>query len=218
MSIKIFIQDTIRDTKKDIENILAAYKMGLSSDGYSSRLQFLFELIWFYVACWMLAALSFTYFGIFVWFLYFYMNLSIFQKRCRDIQIKGTLIILIVSAFFITAALTPPLNMDVKDCAPRSTPYLAGAYVAVLLFMMIVPGKLSKRDSEMANEQQKEPDEQRKPDKQRELNEQKESTKDDSTLDENMTCPLLKHPKIYFASCCLLYFIGKYLIGKMCIL
>ena len=46
--------------------------------------------------------------------------------------------------------------MDVKDCAPRSTPYLAGAYVAVILFMMIVPGKLSKRDSEMANEQQKE--------------------------------------------------------------
>ena len=102
--------------------------------------------------------------------------------------------------------------MDVKDCAPRSTPYLAGAYVAVILFMMIVPGKLSKRDCEMANEQQREPDEQR------ELNEQKESTKDDSTLDENMTCPLLKYPKIYFASCCLLYFIGKYLIGKMCIL
>ena len=211
MSIKTFIQDTIRDTKKDFDKEL--YEYFLSFSGYSTRLGFFLSIFIIYLLCCYLPLPA-----IFVWFICFYTNVTTFQKRCRDIQIKGTLIILIVSAFFITAALTPPLNMDVKDCAPRSTPYLAGAYVAVLLFMMIVPGKLSKRDSEMANEQQRELNEQKEPDKQRELNEQKESTKDDSTLDENMTCPLLKYPKIYFASCCLLYFIGKYLIGKMCIL
>ncbi len=87
-----------------------------------------------------------TTFRIIGWFCYFYVVLGACQRRCRDLHIKGTPIILIVSAFYITTALTSYIDVSIVECIPQisNSTYLYGivpAYVCALLALVFIPGK-----------------------------------------------------------------------------
>ncbi len=106
----------------------------------------------------------------------FYSSLAIIQKRCRDLNIKGTLIILGTSAFFIMAGIIRFLNVAKTDVLFSTFKIIFILYLGIYLYTQFMPGAKEK--------------------------------------DINLTCPLLKHPNIYFITCIAIFSIAFWAINS----
>ncbi len=118
----------------------------LSFNGALARLEYWAILIFGNLLFNILSEFPGAEFRIIGWFCRFYVELNATQRRCRDLHIKGTPIILIVSAFYITTALTSYIDVNIVECIPQisNSTYLYGivpAYICTLIALVSIPGK-----------------------------------------------------------------------------
>ena len=78
------------------------------------------------------------------WLAYFYISLNAYQKRCRDLSIKGTWIILSVSIFFLYMALMHPSGLDKSPQFLRLSQTIFIIYIFVYLYSQFMPGAKKK--------------------------------------------------------------------------
>lgn len=157
-----------------IKNIKLFFSCYFSFNGVYGRVLFWEALLFGYLIFYVFSKIQIPHFDILGWLGYFYIALSAYQKRCRDLHIKGSWIILIVSVFFIYMAVTHPLGIDKTEFFLPISQAILVVYLCVYLYALFMPGK-------------------------------KEKTPD-------LTSPLLKHPRIYFAACLVVFLIGRWLL------
>ena len=77
-------------------------------------------------------------------FIYGYIMLVAFQKRCRDINIKGTLIIIFITLAFFYVAIFEALKLDMYGYLDTTSKFFLHAYAFLVLTMMILPSSQIK--------------------------------------------------------------------------
>lgn len=75
---------------------------------------------------------------------FLYVALSASQKRCRDIGITGTPIILIISIFLVYADIFQPSDMYKSGIFRPITTILLIVYILTLFYELLYPGKEEK--------------------------------------------------------------------------
>ncbi len=113
----------------------------LSFNGALARLEYWAILIFGNLLFNILSEFPGTEFKITGWFCRFYVELNATQRRCRDLHIKGTPIILIVSAFYITTALTSYIDVNIVECIPQISDVMIPVYICTLIALVSIPGK-----------------------------------------------------------------------------
>lgn len=166
----------IQNEPSDLQQIIQISQECFSFKGTLTRLHFWGFLVLGYVFYHFLSSTEIPYFEIIGWFCYFYIALSCYQKRCRDLNIKGTLIILGTSAFFIMAGIIRFLNVAKTDVLFSTFKIIFILYLGIYLYTQFMPGAKEK--------------------------------------DINLTCPLLKHPNIYFITCIAIFSIAFWAINS----
>ena len=166
----------IQNKPSDLQQIIQILQECFSFKGTLTRLHFWGFLVLGYVFYHFLSLTEIPYFEIIGWFCYFYIALSSYQKRCRDLNIKGTLIILGTSAFFIMAGIIRFLNVAKTDVLFSTFKIIFILYLGIYLYTQFMPGAKEK--------------------------------------DINLTCPLLKHPNIYFITCIAIFSIAFWAINS----
>ena len=166
----------IQNEPSDLQQIIQILQECFSFKGTLIRLHFWGFLVLGYVFYRFLSLTEIPYFEIIGWFCYFYIALSSYQKRCRDLNIKGTLIILGASAFFIMAGIIRFLNVAKTDVLFSTFKIIFILYLGIYLYTQFMPGAKEK--------------------------------------DINLTCPLLKHPNIYFITCIAIFGIAFWAINS----
>ncbi len=157
-----------------IKNIKLFFSCYFSFNGIYGRVLFWEALLFGYLILYVFSKIQIPYFDILGWLGYFYISLNAYQKRCRDLSLKGSWIILIVTVFFVYMAVTHPLGIDKTEFFLPISQAILVVYLCVYLYALFMPGKKEK-----------------KPD---------------------LTSPLLKHPRIYFAACLVVFLIGRWLL------
>ena len=140
---------------KEIPAELAEFKKFFSFKGCFSRFKFLYGFAVAGFACSILNFAGFICFELmslpsdsfrFIgWFGHFYVMLSSFEKRCRDLCMQGFGVTLIVTAFY--ASLIPWADKTVPNCFPVFSDIIFYVYIALFVFMVSMPGKNAKKES-----------------------------------------------------------------------
>ena len=84
---------------------------------------------------------SFRFIG---WFGHFYVMLSSFEKRCRDLCMQGFGVTLIVTAFY--ASLIPWADKTVPNCFPVFSDIIFYVYIALLFSWCPCPVKMPRKN------------------------------------------------------------------------
>ena len=110
-----------------------------SFEGRFSRSSFVAGLFFASFVCSLSKLLTLGVYEPIGWFLYLYLVLISFEKRCRDLRIQGFGITLIVTAF--NASLIPWVDKTVPDCFPLFSDVIFYVYIVLVIFMASLPGK-----------------------------------------------------------------------------
>lgn len=139
---------------KEIPAELAEFKKFFSFKGCFSRFEFLYGFAVAGFACSILNFAGFICFELmslpsdsfrFIgWFGHFYVMLSSFEKRCRDLRMQGFWVTLIVTAFHLS--LIPRVDKAVPNCFPVFSDIIFYVYIALFVFMVSMPGKNAKKE------------------------------------------------------------------------
>ena len=78
------------------------------------------------------------------WFGYFYVVLSAFEKRCRDLRMQGFWVTLIVTAFHLS--LIPRVDKAVPNCFPVFSDIIFYVYIALLFSWCPCPVKMPRKN------------------------------------------------------------------------
>ena len=136
-------EKNIPNDSSSIQQIKKTLRECVSFNGVLTRL--LWEcMIIGYVFYSFFSLTKIPYFDIIGWFCYFYIALSCYQKRCRDLNIRGTLIILGVSIFFIMVEMTRSLNIERTDVLLTISKFIFLIYLGVYLYAQFMPSSKEK--------------------------------------------------------------------------
>ena len=133
---------------------LAEFKKFFSFKGCFSRFEFLYGFAVAGYACSILNFAGFISFELmslpsdsfrFIgWFGHFYVMLSSFEKRCRDLCMQGFGVTVIVTAFY--AALIPWADKTVPNCFPVFSDIIFYVYIALLFSWCPCPVKMPRKN------------------------------------------------------------------------
>lgn len=129
---------------KEILAELAEFKKFFSFKGCFSRFEFLYGFAVAGFACFELMSLPSDSFRFIGWFGHFYVMLSSFEKRCRDLCMQGFGVTLIVTAFHLS--LIPRVDKTVPNCFPVFSDIIFYVYIVLFIFMVSMPGKNAKKE------------------------------------------------------------------------
>lgn len=118
--------------------------MLFSFNGVYGRVLFWEALLFGYLIFYVFSKIRIPYFDILGWLGYFYISLNAYQKRCRDLSLKGSWIILIVTVFFVYMAVTHPLGIDKTEFFLPISQAILVVYLCVYLYALFMPGKKKK--------------------------------------------------------------------------
>ena len=124
-----------------IKNIKLFFSCYFSSNGVYGRVLFWEALLFGYLIFYVFSKIRIPHFDIVGWLGYFYIALSAYQKRCRDLHIKGSWMIVVVSVFFIYMAITHPLGIDKSEFLLPISQIILFVYLCVYLYAQFMPGK-----------------------------------------------------------------------------
>lgn len=137
-------ENNIQKEPNDLQQIIEVLRKCVSFKGTLTRLLFWDFLVLGYVFYHFLSLTEIPYFDIIGWFCYFYIALSSYQKRCRDLNIKGTLVILVTSAFFIMIGIIRFLDIAKTDVLFSASKIIFIFYLGVYLYAQFMPGAKEK--------------------------------------------------------------------------
>lgn len=126
---------------KKIEEIKHFFAYYCSFEGIYKRIPFWGALIFGSLVFYVFSQIPVPYFDVVGWLGYFYIALSAYQKRCRDLHIKGSWMIAVVSVFFIYMAITHPLGIDKSEFFLPISQIILFVYLCVYLYAQFMPGK-----------------------------------------------------------------------------
>ena len=139
---------------KEIPAELAEFKKFFSFKGCFSRFEFLYGFAVAGFACSILNFAGFICFELmslpsdsfrFIgWFGHFYVMLSSFEKRCRDLCMQGFGVTLIVTAFHLS--LIPRVDKAVPNCFPVFSDIIFYVYIALLFSWCPCPVKMPRKN------------------------------------------------------------------------
>ena len=139
---------------KEIPAELAEFKKFFSFKGCFSRFEFLYGFAVAGFACSILNFAGFICFELmslpsdsfrFIgWFGHFYVMLSSFEKRCRDLRMQGFWVTLIVTAFHLS--LIPRVDKAVPNCFPVFSDIIFYVYIALLFSWCPCPVKMPRKN------------------------------------------------------------------------
>ncbi len=134
----------MQKTPSDFQVVKTALNECFSFNGSLGRMLFFDFMLFGSLFYSLLELTEIPYLNILGWFCYFYIALCCYQKRCRDLNIKGTWIILITSLFFIIYALSHFLNIARTDILFSISKIIFLIYLGVYFYAQFMPGKKEK--------------------------------------------------------------------------
>ena len=137
-------EKNIPNDSSSIQQIKKTLRECVSFNGVLTRLHFWECMIIGYVFYSFFSLTEIPYFDIIGWFCYFYIALSCYQKRCRDLNIRGTLIILGVSIFFIMVEMMRSLNIERTDVLFTISKFIFLIYLGIYLYAQFMPSSKEK--------------------------------------------------------------------------
>ncbi len=137
-------ENNISNEPSNLQQIAKILREYISFKGTLTRLYFWDFLVLGYVFYHFLSLTEIPYFDIIGWFCYFYIALNSYQKRCRDLNIKGTLVILVTSAFFIMIGIIRFLDIAKTDVLFSAGKIIFIFYLGVYLYAQFMPGAKEK--------------------------------------------------------------------------
>ena len=128
----------------DIQQIKNTLQRCISFKGTLARFHFWECMIIGYLFYSFFSLTEIPHFNIIGWFCYFYIALSSYQKRCRDLNIKGTWLVIGVSVFFITTGIIVSPDITKTDFLFLIFKIIFLIYLGIYLYAQFMPGKKEK--------------------------------------------------------------------------